>query len=72
MSDSMPTLPSDEAGSTPLYQQVKDYVRHSILIGDWPVDHRIPSESELVRLSGASRMTVHRALRELKDDGWLR
>ena len=72
MSDSAPTLPSDEAGSTPLYQQVKDYVRHSILIGDWPVDHRIPSESELVRLSGASRMTVHRALRELKDDGWLR
>ena len=70
MSDSMPTLPSGEAGSTPLYQQVKDYVRHSILIGDWPVDHRIPSESELVRLSGASRMTVHRALRELKDDGW--
>ncbi len=62
----------DAAGPTPLYQQVKDYVRRSILTGAWPVDHRVPSESELVRLSGASRMTVHRALRELKDDGWLR
>ena len=72
MSGSAPTLPSDAAGSTPLYQQVKDYVRGYILTGAWPVDHRVPSESELVRLSGASRMTVHRALRELKDDGWLR
>ena len=72
MSGSAPTLPSDAADSTPLYQQVKDYVRGYILTGAWPVDHRVPSESELVRLSGASRMTVHRALRELKDDGWLR
>ena len=62
----------DAGGRTPLYQQVKDYVRGAITAGDWPVDHRIPSESELVRLSGASRMTVVRALRELTDDGWLR
>ena len=72
MSGFAPAPPSDAFGPTPLYQQVKDYVRRSILTGDWPVDHRVPSESELVRLSGASRMTVHRALRELRDDGWLR
>ena len=72
MSGTAPTLPLDAADRTPLYQQVKDYVRRSILTGAWPVDHRIPSENELVRMSGASRMTVHRALRELKDDGWLR
>lgn len=56
----------------PLYAQVKDYVRRLILNGEWPVDHRIPSENELVRALGASRMTVNRALRELTDDGWLR
>ncbi|MXW92654.1 MAG: histidine utilization repressor [Rhodospirillaceae bacterium] len=72
MSGPAPAAAFDAAGPTPLYQQVKDYVRRSILTGAWPVDHRIPSENELVRLSGASRMTVHRALRELKDDGWLR
>ena len=66
------SLPFDAAARMPLYQQVKDYVRRSIVAGDWPVDHRIPSENELVRLSGASRMTVVRALRELTDDGWLR
>ena len=71
MSGQAPAAAFDAAGPTPLYQQVKDYVRRSILTGAWPVDHRIPSENELVRLSGASRMTVHRALRELKDDGWL-
>ena len=72
MSGPAPTRPFDAADPKPLYQQVKDYVRGSILAGVWPVDHRIPSENELVRMSGASRMTVHRALRELKDDGWLR
>ena len=72
MSRTAPPRPFDAARGTPLYQQVKDYVRRAILTGAWPVDHRIPSENELVRMSGASRMTVHRALRELKADGWLR
>jgi len=35
------------------------------------VSQRIPSENELVRLLGASRMTVNRALRELADAGYL-
>lgn len=56
----------------PLYAQVKDYVRRLILNGEWPIDHRIPSENDLVQALGASRMTVNRALRELTDDGWLR
>ena len=72
MNPTAPTLTFDAASPTPLYQQVKDYVRRSILTGAWPVNHRIPSENELVKLSGASRMTVHRAMRELKADGWLR
>ena len=72
MSETAPAPTFDAADGTPLYQQLKDYVRRSILTGAWPLDHRVPSENELVRMSGASRMTVHRALRELKDDGWLR
>lgn len=38
-------------------------------MGEWEVGHRLPSESELVELLGVSRMTVHRALRELTADG---
>ncbi len=56
----------------PIYRRVKDAVLARIETGDWPAGHRIPSEAELVRSTGASRMTVHRALRELAFDGHIR
>ncbi|CAE7801090.1 hutC [Symbiodinium microadriaticum] len=55
----------------PLYQQVKDYIVGRILAGDWAEGARVPSENELTREQGVSRMTVHRALRELTAEGWL-
>lgn len=55
----------------PLYQQVKDYIVGRILAGDWPEGARVPSEHELTREQEVSRMTVHRALRELTAEGWL-
>lgn len=55
----------------PLYQQVKDYIVGRILAGDWPEGARVPSENELTREQEVSRMTVHRALRELTAEGWL-
>jgi len=58
--------------AVPLYQQVKDHIVERILRGKWPEGTRIPSENELVRTFGASRMTVNRALRELTTDGLLR
>ena len=60
------------AQSTPLYQQIKDYIRANIDSGAWPRERQIPSEHELVRELGASRMTVNRALRELSAEGRLR
>ncbi len=53
----------------PRYQQVKNYVRERIDSGAWPEDFRVPSENQLVRQLGISRMTVNRALRELTDEG---
>lgn len=55
----------------PLYQQVKQYVTDQIAGGHWQAGERLPSENELVRSLGMSRMTVHRALRELSDQGVL-
>src|SRR3546814_17180970 len=55
----------------PLYQQVKDYIVGRILAGDWAEGARVPSENELTREQDVSRMTVHRALRELTAAGWL-
>nr|WP_244974326.1 histidine utilization repressor [Gluconobacter cerinus] len=54
---------------TARYEQVKVYITERIETGEWGVGHRLPSESELVELLGVSRMTVHRALRELTADG---
>jgi len=55
----------------PLYERVKRYIADHIDSGAWGEDHRVPSEHTLVRQLGVSRMTVHRALRELTAEGML-
>ena len=66
----MPRSPHTD-GDAPLYQQVKDYLVGRILAGDWAEGTRVPSENELTAELSVSRMTVHRALRELTAEGWL-
>src|SRR5690606_24178273 len=61
---------SDDA--SPLYEKVKDFVLGNIGSGKWRHNSRLPSEYELVAALGVSRMTVHRALRELTFEGHLR
>ncbi|MDZ4370843.1 MAG: histidine utilization repressor [Phenylobacterium sp.] len=53
----------------PLYEKVKEEILSRIASGEWPHGARLPSEHELVERFGISRMTVHRALRELSDKG---
>ncbi|MFD2207153.1 histidine utilization repressor [Kiloniella antarctica] len=55
----------------PLYQKVKDYIIEHIRSGEWETGYQIPSENELTLSLEMSRMTIHRALRELTSDGWL-
>ncbi|WP_373083748.1 UTRA domain-containing protein [Sneathiella sp.] len=55
----------------PLYEQVKSYVLKNMESGDWPAFFQIPSEHALVKEMGISRMTIHRALRELTQAGYL-
>jgi GntR family histidine utilization transcriptional repressor len=57
--------------TAPLYERIKTLVLTQIASGGWAAAQRIPSENDLVRLVGASRMTVNRALRELTDAGYL-
>lgn len=60
----------DERPST-LYDMVKRHVRSKIEGGEWGPNDRLPSEVVLVEQLGVSRMTVHRALRELTLSGVL-
>ena len=56
----------------PLYERVKGYILGEIGRGRWETEQKLPSESELVEELGISRMTIHRALRELMGAGILR
>ncbi len=64
------TMPSD-ADTRPLYLQVKEGITARIRSGEWAPGFRVPSENQLVRELKISRMTINRALRELKDEGYL-
>jgi len=55
----------------PLYERIKHLILAQIADGGLAPAQRIPSENQLVRTVGASRMTVNRALRELTHAGYL-
>jgi GntR family histidine utilization transcriptional repressor len=56
----------------PLYERVKAHLSERIARGEWQNGARLPSEHELMASLGASRMTIHRALREMTAAGLLR
>ena len=53
----------------PHYLKLKRHITAGIADGRWAVLEKIPSEGELTRAFGLSRMTVNRALRELAHEG---
>jgi GntR family transcriptional regulator of arabinose operon len=53
----------------PKYQQVLDALRGEILSGGYRQGEKLPSEMELGKRFGASRITIGRAVRELGDLG---
>lgn len=56
-------------GPDPLYEQVKDHIIAGIRSGEWGVGERLPSELQLVKELGISKMTINRAFRELAAQG---
>ncbi|EHM02118.1 histidine utilization repressor [Acetobacteraceae bacterium AT-5844] len=66
-------MPMTEADPTaPRYQQIKSFILDRVRSGEWSPEDRVPSENELVKMTGHSRVTVGRALRELADAGLLK
>jgi GntR family histidine utilization transcriptional repressor len=55
----------------PLYIKVKRHILDNIGSGKWAASARVPSENDIVKSFGVSRMTANRALRELRDEGVL-
>lgn len=74
---SAPTAPGraypvvSRSSPLPLYHQVKADIQRNIEHGEWPPGHRLPSEAELCKRYGASRITIRRAIGDLAGEGLL-
>jgi GntR family transcriptional regulator len=55
----------------PAYYQIALAIRNRILQQEWEIGQRIPSETELAKLYGVSRVTMRQAIAELVKDGVL-
>ena len=64
-------MDKSNASLQPLYLQVKRHILDNIGSGKWGTASRVPSENDIVKSFGVSRMTANRALRELRDEGVL-
>ena len=51
------------------YARIKQHLKDELARGRWPPGAPMPSEAELVAQFGVSRMTVNRALSELRPKG---
>lgn len=61
----------DRQNALPLYAQLERAIRQKLEDEEWPVNSCIPSESELGRIYGISRMTARSVLNRLADEGLL-
>ena len=57
--------------AVPLYVQLEQVLRAKIASGEWKPNQRIPSENELNRMYGLSRMTARGVLTTLVNEGVL-
>lgn len=57
--------------SQSLVTRIRTLILGRIQDGSWPNGHKIPSEAEIMAQFAASRMTVHRAIKELAAEGHL-
>jgi GntR family transcriptional regulator / MocR family aminotransferase len=65
----MMRIPLDRQSATPLYQQIKIYLRQGILSGSLAPDTRLPASRQLAQDLGVNRITVENAYAELEAEG---
>jgi len=58
-------------GNIPIYIQVYTKLKHTIEDGEYRAGGKMPSESELEKMFGVSRITVRKAIELLKNDGFV-
>lgn len=58
-----------KTSSIPLHQQITNYMKKKILIGEWTIGTKIPTQRNLAKLFQVNRSTIVIALEELAADG---
>lgn len=61
----------DKSSPIPLYSQLEDIIRTYIISGEWAPSQLIPSENELSKTYGISRMTARSVITSLVNEGLL-
>jgi GntR family transcriptional regulator, regulator for abcA and norABC len=61
----------DKSSPTPLYIQIKEYIKEKIETGEWAVGTKIPPQRKLAEALGVNRSTIVAALEELIAEGLL-
>lgn len=59
----------DKHSSIPLHKQIVDYMKEKIMMGEWTVGCKIPTQRKLAAAFNVNRSTVVTALEELKAEG---
>lgn len=54
-----------------LYYQIEESIRNKILTKEWKAGSKIPTETEICKMYGVSRITVRKALEALQQEGYL-
>jgi GntR family transcriptional regulator/MocR family aminotransferase len=62
-------IPVDPGGEIPMYRQIEEFLRQSILSGAMPPETRLPATRRLAQDLGINRITVQNAYVELEADG---
>ena len=62
-------IPLDRDSNTPLYQQIKTFLRQGILSGSLAADTRLPASRQLAHDLDINRITVESAYAELEAEG---
>ena len=62
----------DESSPTPLYLQLQHLIQQAVRSGKLRADEALPSERDLSRLLGISRVTVRKAIAGLVEKGMLK
>lgn len=61
----------DKESKTPLYYQLYRVLKERISDGTYQVGEVLPSENDMIREFGVSRITIRRALTDLENDGYI-